>query len=179
MMKKSSIWPLIRLVPKQTHFGFVHFARLAASISVLLVILTFVSFATAGLRQNPIAKYNETQGDFGTKIHAVFADAFNLGIDFKGGILVEAVAPKAIDIADLRSELHTLPIRDPQVQGFDKPNQVMVRYLADHEDMERTTKIVRDAISQKYPGTTFPPASFVGSKVSGELYQNGVMALVA
>lgn len=179
MAVSNSKWPLIRLVPKQTHFGFVHFARLAASISILVVILSFVSFATGGLRQNPMAEFSKAQGGFGQKIGAVFDDAFNLGIDFKGGIMLEAIAPNNIDLGALRKQLHTLPIRDPQVQSFDKPNQVMVRYLGEHEDMATSSQIIKDAISKSYPGTRFEAPSFVGSKVSGELYRNGIMALVA
>ncbi len=40
-------WPLIKLLPKQTHFKFVRLAYLAAFLSVGLVIASFVSMVTA------------------------------------------------------------------------------------------------------------------------------------
>ena len=180
MTTKKSIWPLIRLVPKQTHYGFVRFARMAASASVVLVILTFVAFATGGLRQNPIAEFNNAQGGFGQKIGAVFADAFNLGIDFKGGVSIEAIAPTAIDMGTVRAALHTMPgIRDPQVQGFDKPSQIMVRFLAENNRNEQAIQTVKTELAKVVPGVRFSPPDIVGSKVSDELYRNGIMALVA
>lgn len=179
MASATSKWPLIRLVPKQTHFRFVRFAQLAASTSVILCILTFVSFATGGFRLNPLTTFAEAKGGFTQKLGAVFGDAFNLGIDFKGGIMLEAVAPKAIDIGEIRAKVHSLPVRDPQVQGFDKPNQVMIRFLPEGAHTEASVNIVKAEVGKMYRGVTFPRTEVVGSKVSDELYRNGILALVA
>jgi|APTNR8051073442_1049403.scaffolds.fasta_scaffold23641_2 preprotein translocase SecF subunit len=180
MTTKKPIWPFIRLVPKQTNFGFVRFARMAASSSVFLVFLTFVAFATGGLRQNPINEFNEASGGFSQKMGAVFDEAFNLGIDFKGGVSIEAVAPSAIDMAKVRSALHGTPgLRDPQVQGFDKPNQIMVRFLSENHNNEQAIQTVKSELTKVLPGVQFSPPNVVGSKVSSELYRNGIAALVA
>ncbi len=179
MAVSNSKWPLIRLVPKQTHFGFVHFARLAASLSVILCILSLVSFATGGLRKNPMDAFNKTQGGFVQKMDAVFADAFNLGIDFKGGVSMEAISTQPIDIGKVRETMHSLSVRDPQVQGFDKPNQIMVRFLSENDNNDAAIGVVKDALTKTLPGVTFSHPDVVGSKVSGELYRNGIMALVA
>lgn len=179
MAKTTSKWPLIRLVPKQTHFRFVRFARMATSASILLIFLSFVSFATGGFRQNPIATFQASQGHFGQKLSAVFEDAFNLGIDFKGGIMLEAVAQTPIDMSAVRASVHELNIRDPQVQGFDKPNQIMVRFLAEGTTNDAAVNEVKSHLLKMYPNTTFPRTEVVGSKVSDELYRNGILALVA
>lgn len=178
MPNTSKWWPLIRIIPKQTNFNFVSFAKLATSISILLIVLSFVSFATGGFRQNPMTAFNNAEGGIGNKISAVFTDAFNQGIDFKGGIMLELVAPSTIDTSKVRAELDKLPIRDAQVQNFDNPNQIMVRFLSKDGNNEASVKLVKQKIESIIPGVKIPRTEVVGSKVSSELYKNGILALV-
>ena len=42
-------WPLIRLLPKETHFRFVSLAPFAAALSAIAVIASFASFYFVGL----------------------------------------------------------------------------------------------------------------------------------
>ena len=179
-MSQSSFWPLIKIVPKNTNFKFVRFAKLAAFVSICLVILSFVAFATGGLRENPIDKFNSTNGSFGTKMGAVFADSFNFGIDFKGGTVLEAVATQPIELATVRERLEKMDyIKDAQVQSFDKPNQIMVRFLPiDNDNAQAVADHVKTDLQQVVNGITFPRTEVVGAKVSNELYINGVLALV-
>ena len=55
-------WPLIKLLPQKTNFNFVRYARLMGVISVVLVVASLV---------------------------ATFYPGLNLGIDFKGGTVME------------------------------------------------------------------------------------------
>ena len=73
--------------------------------------------------------------------------------------------------------MHTLSVRDPQVQGFDKPNQIMVRFLSENDNNDAAIGVVKDALTKTLPGVTFSHPDVVGSKVSGELYRNGIMAV--
>ena len=61
-----SYWPLIRLLPKETHFKFVSLAPYAAVLSVIAVLASFASFYFVGL---------------------------NFGTDFKGGTMIEIATP--------------------------------------------------------------------------------------
>ncbi|MBI3437869.1 MAG: protein translocase subunit SecF [Proteobacteria bacterium] len=80
-------WPLIKLMPKETHFKFVRFAIFAAFLSIVAVAGSFVSMFTGGFRDNPIAVYQQAEGDPLARIGAVMGRGFNLGIDFRGGTI--------------------------------------------------------------------------------------------
>src|SRR5215470_5481246 len=96
-------WPLIKLIPKKTHFRFVRFAFFASFASVALVLASFGSMVTAGYRASPVALYNQGQGTPWQRLGGVLAQGFNLGIDFTGGTLLEISAPQPIDIHALRT----------------------------------------------------------------------------
>ena len=74
-----TFWPLIRLLPKETHFRFVSLAPIAAALSGLLVLASCASFVIIGL---------------------------NLGIDFKGGTLIEVTTPGPAPLGQLRAALN-------------------------------------------------------------------------
>src|SRR5450432_4026594 len=96
------MWPLIKLLPQKTNFHFVAFARLAATLSVIAVIATVAGFFYPGL---------------------------NLGIDFKGGTVLELnTGAKPVDLARVRSALNGLQLGDVQVQSFGKPTDAIVRF---------------------------------------------------
>lgn len=179
MSTNSSIWPLIKIVPKKTNFNFVGFAKMAAYMSVILIILSFVSFGTGGFRQNPLNEYAKAKGSFGQKMGAVFGDAFNLGIDFKGGIMLEVIADKQINLSQVRTNLESLNQNDMQVQNFDKNNQIMVRFLpADNLSNQQAVDLVKSKINETLGTVKYAKTEDVSSKVSDELYRNGIMALV-
>ena len=144
-------WPLIRFLPSHTHFKFVKWAPIAAVVSVALVLGSFASLATRGL---------------------------NLGIDFKGGILIEAVTPGVAPLSQLRVSLAKHGAHDPQVQGFGAPNSAMLRFKPDAgRDPVQTVNAMRTSLAQEFPGIQFKRVEAVGPKVSGELLQHGFLAL--
>jgi preprotein translocase subunit SecF len=144
-------WPFIKLIPKNTTFGFVRFSAAAAIMSVLLCIGSIVACFTMGL---------------------------NFGIDFKGGTVVEAVWNKPIEAQKVRDQLKTLELLDVGVQEFQQSNQVMVRFLATPgKDASATVDAVKGEIRQILPGVTFPRVEVVGPKVSEELGGKGAAAL--
>lgn len=170
-------WPLVKLIPQKTHFGFVRFAFFASFASILLVLASFGSMFTAGYRESPIAVYQSTPGTPMDKIGVILSHGFNLGIDFTGGTLFEVTAPQPIDIERLRVPLHDLRIGEVQVQGFSDPHHAMVRLPPQRTEGDSNLERARGAISAALPGVTFGRTEAVGPKVSGELFSNGLISL--
>ena len=147
-------WPLIKLLPQTTRFTFVKFARLAGVISALLVTASLVS---------------------------VFYPGLNLGIDFKGGSVMEvSTAPKAVDVGAIRKTLGAQGLGDVQVQPFGAEGNALVRFQTPTgADADGTMRKVQGELRQALgPTAHFLNPAVVGPKVSGELFRSGILALV-
>lgn len=144
-------WPLIRLLPKETHFNFVSLAPFAAALSALAVLGSIASFATIGL---------------------------NLGTDFKGGTLIEVVTPGPAPLTQLRASLSSMGVKDPEVQGFGSPQSAELRFEpAPGVDPTVAVGQVKAKLTTAFPGIQFTREDVVGPKVSGELFSGGLEAL--
>jgi preprotein translocase SecF subunit len=171
-------WPLIRYLPNRTNFQFVRFARFAATLSIAACLASFLSMATGGFRQNPIAIYAEAPGGAGEKLGAVFADAFNYGIDFKGGTLLELRTPGTLDIAAVRNTLSAMGLGDVQVQTFGEPGSALIRFESPEDSKPaEVVEQVKESLDDIVSEATFPRVEVVGPKVSAELFTGGVLAL--
>jgi len=147
----TSFWPLIKLVPTQTHFKFTRLAPVAAVISGLAVLASVASFFLVGL---------------------------NLGTDFKGGTLMEVYTTGPAPLAQLRDALGKAGLHDPQVQGFGAPNSAVLRFLPPAgADAVSGVETLKGKLSQQFPGIQFKRVEVVGPKVSGELFVSGLTAL--
>jgi preprotein translocase SecF subunit len=147
------MWPLIKLLPQKTHFKFVSFARLAATLSIIAVIATVVGFFYPGL---------------------------NLGIDFKGGTVLElSTGEKAVDLAKLRTTLEGLGLGDVQVQAFGQASDAVVRFQTPKgADPAQVVTKVKTAVSQALGQVSYSRTDVVGPEVSNELKISGALALL-
>jgi preprotein translocase SecF subunit len=171
----SSWWPLIRLLPVKTNFRFVPFALFAASFSILLVLASFASFATGGFARNPIEIYQSSGAD---KVQAFACSAFNCGVDFKGGSVIEVETPGPAPIAELRASMAAMDLGDVQVQQFGTVSQALIRFETP-EGVEPAGVVgtLKERLVKDFPGIKIARAEVVGPKVSAELFRSGVMAL--
>ncbi|MDF3073140.1 MAG: Preprotein translocase subunit SecF [Alphaproteobacteria bacterium] len=90
----------LRLIPHGTKFNFMR-PRLFA-----LALSTFMNIASIVL---------------------VFTVGFNLGIDFKGGVLLEVQTPGKADLAAIRETIGKLDLGDVALQEFGQDNVVLIR----------------------------------------------------
>ena len=144
-------WPLIRNLPHHFSFNFVGLAPFAAVLSALLIVGSVVAFATVGL---------------------------NLGTDFKGGTLLEVTTKGPAPQDELRAVLGQIGAHDAQVQGFGKPESALLRFKTeDGVNPAQANAAIKAKLAEHFPGITFTRDETVGSKISGELFKSGFIAL--
>lgn len=144
--------PLIKYIPAQPNISFMKLRHISFPLSALMSVVAMVLFITVG---------------------------FNLGIDFRGGTLIEAqsAAPVA-DIGALRENLNDLEMGEVQIQEFGSPRDVLIRIGQSGETEAQQQEVIaeiRHALGSEY---TVRRTESVGPSVSEELVRQSILALV-
>jgi preprotein translocase subunit SecD/preprotein translocase subunit SecF len=146
------IRPLFRIVPDGTRIRFMRGRFMGLIVSAILSSASIAMFFYPGLK---------------------------LGIDFSGGIVMEARTPAAADFSQIRAALAEANVPAQGVQSFGQANEVLIRL--GQQPSEKATQAelekVRAALQQKVPGIVIMRADAVGASVSAELFRNGLLAL--
>lgn len=171
-------WPLIKLLPKKTHFRFVRFAALAAFVSVAAVVGTFVSVCTGGFRENPAVLWSQAEGGPLERAGAVLSHGFALGIDFRGGTLMTIQSPQPIDPGQIRHALAGIDLGEMQVQESTCTPTSNPPYCAliSYQSAEATTAVT-ERLRSSVADVQFLSVEGVSAKVSDELFGKGLAAL--
>jgi preprotein translocase subunit SecF len=145
-----------RLIPDDTRIPFVRYRHWAYAFSGALVLLTLILLPTKGL---------------------------NLGIDFQGGILIEAGMPgPAADLATMRSTLGDLALGEIALQEFGGPANVLIRVQRQEggeQGQLAAVNKVKSALSERFgQDVSYRRVEFVGPKVSEDLLWAGTQAMV-
>jgi preprotein translocase subunit SecF len=139
---------LVRYLPDNPRIGFMRLRNISFPLSALLSIISVVAALTLG---------------------------FNLGIDFKGGTLIEVQHTKGPpDIGAVRGKLLGLQIGDVQIQEFGAPTDLLIRIEA-ATNAAAVTERVRQTLG---PDFTFRRVETVGPSVSEELTQQSIIAVL-
>lgn len=161
---------LLKLVPDKTTIPFTTWRFAAMAVSALLVIASIAAVATIGL---------------------------NYGVDFRGGLTIEASDDQPIDIGAVRSKINELGFDSFEVQeindfaGSDPAVVVTIglqeadaslteeEIAASNEvAQQRASENVQNALRELFgDGIEFRKIDVVGPTVSGELIQKGIMAV--
>jgi preprotein translocase subunit SecF len=104
-----------------------------------------------------------------------FYPGLNLGVDFRGGILVELSGPQALDTDAIRSAFAPLGFGDLRVQEFGTPQDLLVRFEKKTE-IQNAQEAIAARVATALPGMQIRRVEVVGATVSGELFRNGVLA---
>jgi len=103
----------------------------------------------------------------------------NFGIDFKGGTLIEIKKNTELSIAEIRNQLSELSIGDIQIQTFGSDDIILIRIenstnLTTNADMS-SIELIRSSLGND---VIIQRTEIVGPKVSSELIQKGIIAII-
>ena len=103
----------------------------------------------------------------------------NFGIDFKGGTLIEIKKDENLSIAEIRNQLSELNIGDTQIQTFGSDDIILIRIensknLDTNADMS-SIELIRSSLGND---VIIQRTEIVGPKVSSELIQKGIIAII-
>ena len=108
-----------------------------------------------------------------------FVKGLNFGIDFTGGVVVEAHFPQAPDLERLRDSLSDGGLEDAQVQSFGTAQDVLVRLPPVQEAAARlVADQVRAALAAVDTGVEIRRTEAVGPQAGRELAEKGATALL-
>ena len=150
------IRPLFRLVPDETSIKFMRGRFIGLMTSAVLSIASVILFFHPGLR---------------------------LGIDFRGGIVMEVHTPAAADFNKIRAALVAAGVPDAGLQRFGADDDVLIRLdppesgSTNEQATQQSVSKIRSALEQAEPGTKIVRTDAVGASVSEELFRNGMLAL--
>lgn len=108
-------------------------------------------------------------------IALVLIKGLNYGIDFAGGILVEARIDENFEISQLRKNLST-QIDDLHIQESEN-NDILIRVSKTEGDQTQIIKQIQDVLNQNYSKIEYRKIDFVGPQVGSELIMKGTLAL--
>ena len=103
----------------------------------------------------------------------------NLGVDFKGGTLIEIRAENStITIGELRESFLKMNLGDVKVKKFGKQNDYLINIEATKSGDENFIKSINDKLSADLgSAVNFRRVENVGPKVSNELLRAGLLAI--
>ncbi|WP_374764014.1 protein translocase subunit SecF [Yunchengibacter salinarum] len=144
---------LLRLLPRNTKIDFLKGHRIAAVLSLVLMIGSVALFAVNSL---------------------------NYGIDFKGGIAIEIGMEKPIPIAKVRDVLNAQNLGEVAVQEYGSPTEALIRIERQpggDEAQMAAMDAAKAALSESLADVDYRQENIIGPKVSGELKTDGTIAV--
>ena len=103
----------------------------------------------------------------------------NLGVDFKGGTLIEVRTENSnINIAEIRQSFLNMNLGDVTIKKFGQKNDYLVKIEMKETDNENFIKSINDKLSSDLGSQiNFRRVENVGPKVSNELLRDGLLAI--
>lgn len=143
----------LKLIPDNSSFPFLNLFKFGFVFSAILIALSVGSFLYQGL---------------------------NLGIDFKGGILIEAKSKQgSADVQRLRAELGEMSFGEVSIQLFGAEDEVLIRIQKQEGDEQAQVQVINEVNALISDGYTVRRTEFVGPTIGAELTQKGILAVVS
>jgi preprotein translocase subunit SecF len=103
----------------------------------------------------------------------------NLGVDFRGGTVIEVTYGKAVDFGHVREALDKLNLGEYSAQSFGSSNTALIRLpLKEGLSSAQLSEKVMDVLKADDPSARQQRVEFVGPQVGRELFENGALALL-
>ena len=103
----------------------------------------------------------------------------NLGVDFKGGTLIELRAnSKQVGISSLRKSFNNMNLGDVNVKKFGDENDFLIKFEKKDINPNSIETIKKDLTKSIGNSYNFRRVENVGPKVSSELLKSGIIAIV-
>lgn len=141
-----------KIVPESTAFDFQGKNKIASIFSAFLLVGAIGVFLAQGL---------------------------NLGIDFRGGILLEArTTEQQADIPALRRDLGQLQLGEVSIQSFGGPQDVLIRVQRQEGDEKAQIAALEKITASLGDNYDVRRTEFVGPTVGAELQEKGILAVI-
>lgn len=144
----------MRLIKEKTNIDFLSSGRrrIAITVSVIAILVSFVSLATRGL---------------------------NFGIDFTGGVLLEVEYPQNVDLDRIRGLLTDAGFEQAQVQEFGAATDVLLRLPPQPDaNPDQIRRDLQGLLEADEPDVELLRVEFVGPQVGEELTEQGGLAMI-
>jgi preprotein translocase subunit SecF len=103
----------------------------------------------------------------------------NLGVDFRGGTVIEIAYPHAADLTRVRTAIDKMNLGEFAVQSFGSANSALIRVpLKEGLSSAQLSDSVMTQLKADDPTVRQQRVEFVGPQVGKELYENGALALL-
>jgi len=103
----------------------------------------------------------------------------NLGVDFRGGTVIEVNYGHAVDFGRVRAAIDKLGLGEFSVQSFGSSETALIRLpLKEGLSSAQLSEKVMGALKADDPTASQQRVEFVGPQVGKELYENGALALL-
>lgn len=145
--------PAFRFVPDGTRIRFMNGRFAGLIVSAILSTISIILFFHPGL---------------------------NMGLDFKGGVVLQVQTPQQADFPALRSALAGAGLKDAALQSVGKKGDEVLISLESRSSANATQNAisaVQSALDKAAPGSKIESTQAVGASVSNQLFIQGLEAL--
>ncbi len=106
----------------------------------------------------------------------LFTKGLNLGIDFSGGILIEARFEDSVDISKIRNIISS-EIKDVQIQSSGEKD-ILIRISKSNQEQSLVVKSIQKILQQNFSNIEYRKIDYVGPQIGSELIYKGFFALL-
>jgi len=134
----------------ESHVDFLKVRKAAYALSALLILVSIASLATRGL---------------------------NFGIEFRGGVVIEAGFPESVELEPIRTALQEAGVERSIVQHFGSSREVAIQLLAsENENLAQTREFIMEVLQTVDAEAELRRGEFVSAQVGRELAEAGGLA---